>query len=151
MYFQREYLHSTRAATQAINVSDVNSLYENSLTCLTFQKPGTQNQLNRSYLLVSIGIMFTIVIILSIIYLWLTYKAKRRSKIKRRMQIGAGNANPNSHLPLDTVYHNMWMWRTYANETEFKSFKEIWKIITSIEGQKLPMINFKKTQNNASS
>ena len=33
-----------------------------------------------------------------------------------------------------------------ANDTEFKSFKEIWKIITSIEGQKFSKINFKKRQ-----
>ena len=78
--FKEEYPYSSTAATQLINISDVSSLDETNHPCLTFQKSG--NHLNRSYLLVSIGLVFLIAIIFKITHVWLTYRAKRKTQMK---------------------------------------------------------------------
>ncbi|XP_078332060.1 uncharacterized protein LOC144625360 isoform X2 [Crassostrea virginica] len=73
-----EHLISTRATTRVINTSDMSSFIDKDYTWCSTRHNETQYNSNRSHLLLGIGIMLSIAIILTMTYLWLLYKDKRR-------------------------------------------------------------------------
>lgn len=98
-----EYPVSITTTTEGTNTFHTSSFVEKVLTSSCSQTNEIQNHLNRSHLLLGIVIMFSIVIIFSITYLWLTYNEKKRRGKTGKMKIHVSNENDSLPIPLDIV------------------------------------------------
>ena len=98
---QNLYLHIKE---ENPNSSDVSLLNGQHFTMLITDKPGKQNEFSKYLLFAVIGIIFLIVIVLTMIHLLCKFKDRKKEKRKRERQTCACNENGN---PLDPVYHDI--------------------------------------------
>ena len=99
---QNLFLHIKEAHT---NSSDVSLLSRQHSTMRITDKPVKQSEFNKYLLYAVIGIVFLIVIVLTIVHLWQKFEDRKREKMKRERRACACNENGNLQLPLDPVYH----------------------------------------------
>ena len=98
---------STRATTQLIirHTSDVSFIGEQTASEKPLANEGLSN--SRLFFLVCIGIMSLVLVLLTIAHLYISFKKKRKKKMRELIEIHVSGENPNEHAPLDPLYNNI--------------------------------------------